>query len=450
MTNVPTVRTPLGERLPVPPQLALCRCGGSSNKPFCDGTHAGNGFSDAKDPNRVPDQRDTYPGQQVTIFDNRGICQHSGLCSDRLATVFRTDQEPFVAASGGRLDEIVRAVRDCPSGALSLAFDGADDRDEARDLTDWHAGRERAIEVTQDGPYRVTGGIGLTDGAGADVPRAAGSSREHYALCRCGQSQNKPFCSGMHWYADFHDPVRDGPPTLFEWAGGLPALTRMTRLLYEKHVPADDLLAPLFATMAPGHPQREAAALAEAFGGPALADPASPAPRWPTPRRPRAGGPQARAAWLHRRAARPLGRAGHPGGGRGGPARRPRVPFGLHVLPGMELPGQPGWLAAPMGLGARGPPAEAPAQTSTDDREEVTWPGPDETVSFAAHIKPLFREHDRKSMARAFDLWSEADVQAHAAAILDRLSDGTMPCDGAWPAEQVEVFRRWTETGFQP
>ena len=274
VTNVPTVRTPFGERLPAPPQLALCRCGGSSSKPFCDGTHAGNGFSDAKDPNRVPDRRDTYPGQQVTIFDNRGICQHSGLCTDRLATVFRTDQEPFVAPSGGRLDEIVRVVRDCPSGALSLALDGADDSDEARDLTDWHASRERAIEVTQDGPYRVTGGIGLTDGTGADVPRAAGSSREHYALCRCGHSQNKPFCSGMHWYAGFRDPVRVGEPTLFEWAGGLPALTRMTRLLYEKHVPADDLLAPLFATMAPGYPQREAATLAEAFGGPALADPA--------------------------------------------------------------------------------------------------------------------------------------------------------------------------------
>ena len=71
----------------------------------------------------MPDQRDTYPGQQVTIFDNRGICQHSGLCTDRLPTAFRTDAEPFVAPSGGRLDELVRAVRDCPSGALSLAFD---------------------------------------------------------------------------------------------------------------------------------------------------------------------------------------------------------------------------------------------------------------------------------------------------------------------------------------
>ncbi len=104
-----------------------------------------------------------------------------------------------------------------------------------------------------------------------------------------------------------------------------------------------------------------------------------------------------------------------------------------------------------MGLGA-GPPAEAPARTSPDgnDREEVILPGPDETVSFEANIKPLFREHDRKSMAFAFDLWSQADVQAHAAEILGRLQNGTMPCDGAWPAEKVEVFRRWTETGFQP
>ena len=270
VTNVAAVRTPLGERLTLPPQLALCRCGASALKPFCDGAHATSGFTDDKDPKRVADQRDTYPGEQVTIFDNRGICQHSGLCSDRLATAFRTKEEPFVAASGARMDELVRAVRDCPSGALSLAFD----RVEARDLVDWHDTREQAIEITQDGPYRVTGRLPLTDASGADVPRAAGSSREHYALCRCGHSQNKPFCSGMHWYVEFRDPVRPpgAEPTLFEWVGGLPALTRLTRLLYERHVPADDLLAPVFAAMAPDLPQREAAAFATAFGGPPTGD----------------------------------------------------------------------------------------------------------------------------------------------------------------------------------
>ena len=76
----------------------------------------------------------------------------------------------------------------------------------------------------------------------------------------------------MHWYIEFHDPVPDPDrePTMFEWCGGLPALTRMTRLFYERHVPEDPLLAPLFATMAPDHPERVAHWLGEVFGGPSL------------------------------------------------------------------------------------------------------------------------------------------------------------------------------------
>ena len=448
VTNVPATRTPLGQKLTLPPQLALCRCGASSTKPFCDGTHASSGFTDDKDPKRVPDQRDTYPGQQVTIFDNRGICQHSGLCSDRLPTAFRTGTEPFVAPSGARMDELVRAVRDCPSGALSLAFDGA----EARSLVDWHSEREQAIEITQDGPYRVTGGIGLTDATGADVPRAAGSSREHYALCRCGHSQNKPFCSGMHWYVEFRDPARDAEPTLFEWAGGLPALTRMTRLLYERHVPADDLLAPLFATMAPGYPQREAAVLAEAFGGPAASGQAA---------RPGFTEPQ-RARWvaLATAAADEAALPADPGfraalasyldwSSRAGDAPRPTWDWGPAGPPLQASTAQASTAQASTAQASTAQASTAQASAG-DDQKQVTLPGPDETVSFAAHIKPLFREHDRKSMTFAFDLWSQADVQANASGILERLQNGTMPCDGAWPAEKIEVFSRWTQSGCQP
>ena len=68
-------------------------------------------------------------------------------------------------------------------------------------------------------------------------------------------------------------------------------------------------------------------------------------------------------------------------------------------------------------------------------------------ISFAADIKPLFREKDRDSMRSAFDLWSYTDVQTHAAAIADRLKKGSMPCDGAWPSERVELFERWVEQG---
>ena len=217
VTGVGSLVDWLGQPVSVRPQLALCRCGGSKIKPLCDGSHAATGFTAAKDPGRVPDRRDTHAGQQVTIFDNRGTCQHSGYCTGQLAPVFRQGQEPFVAPSGGRMDEIIRAVRDCPSGALRYGIVGA----EARADADWHATREPVIEVTRDCPYRITGGIPLSDGQGKPEHRNAGASGEHYALCRCGHSQNKPFCSGMHWYVEFKDPVPDPDrePTVFEWAG---------------------------------------------------------------------------------------------------------------------------------------------------------------------------------------------------------------------------------------
>ena len=68
-------------------------------------------------------------------------------------------------------------------------------------------------------------------------------------------------------------------------------------------------------------------------------------------------------------------------------------------------------------------------------------------LSFEADVKPLFRERDRESMDFHFDLWSLDDVSAHADAILDRLAAGSMPCDGAWPQAQVDLFRRWIQGG---
>jgi hypothetical protein len=68
--------------------------------------------------------------------------------------------------------------------------------------------------------------------------------------------------------------------------------------------------------------------------------------------------------------------------------------------------------------------------------------------SFTRDIRPLFREADRDSMAFAFDLWDEHDVRAHAEIILQRLAEGTMPCDGEWSDEQIASFRRWVEVGM--
>jgi hypothetical protein len=97
-----------------------------------------------------------------------------------------------------------------------------------------------------------------------------------------------------------------------------------------------------------------------------------------------------------------------------------------------------------------GPPAtriSALAAPEEDEEQPVALPAAEEPVRFEQHIKPLFRARDRNSMRFAFDLWSHQDVTTHADAILDRLRNGTMPCDGAWPAERIDVFDRWVNSG---
>lgn len=173
------------------PSMALCRCGGSANKPFCDGTHAKNGFSSTKLDGRVEDKRDDYRGVKVAIHDNRGICAHAGRCTDGLPSVFRLKREPWIDPNGAAADRIIATVRACPSGALSYSVDGVEQRD-----------REGApsIFVSPNGPYVVSGGPSL-----ADTTRAEGASAEHFTLCRCGGSKNKPFCDGTHWHIKFTD-----------------------------------------------------------------------------------------------------------------------------------------------------------------------------------------------------------------------------------------------------
>jgi hypothetical protein len=100
--------------------------------------------------------------------------------------------------------------------------------------------------------------------------------------------------------------------------------------------------------------------------------------------------------------------------------------------------------------GPGGPPAAGAASDAGPQHAEPALPEPGQPVSFAAHVKPLFRERDRQSMSFALDLWSHQDVRAHAAGTLARLRDGSMPCDRAWPAAKIDVFARWLDTGTPP
>jgi CDGSH-type Zn-finger protein/truncated hemoglobin YjbI len=451
ITGEPGLATWLGESIEARPVMALCRCGESALKPDCDGACVRTGFSGSKSPERVPDNLDTYAGVQVTVLDNRGICQHSGYCTDRLPTVFRQSQEPFVAPSGGRMDEIIRAVRDCPSGALSFAVDDV----EARLQVDHSNQRNPSIEISHDGPYRITGSIPLVDEHGVDVVRAQGASREHYALCRCGHSQNKPFCNGMHWFVDFKDPAvdPDHAPSMFEWCGGLPALLRMTRVFYEKYGPNDPLLAPIFANMAADHPQRVAAWLGEVFGGPAsYSGTYGGYERMISQHVGKEITEEWRARWvtLLTRSAVDAELPNDP---------EFRSAFGSYVEWGSRLAVEnsqqnshpPAHLPMPhWDWGTAGPPGSrisALAPLTEKEPAPVVLPAAGEPVSFDQNIRPLFRASDRQSMRFAFDLGSYDDVCQHADGILARLTAGTMPCDGAWPPEQVATFQSWITHG---
>ena len=173
-------------------RMALCRCGKSANKPFCDGSHAKIGFDDSKHDDRTPDRCVDYKGQRVTIHDNRGICAHAGVCTDRLAAVFRYGQDPWIDPDGAGLEEIDAVIRSCPSGALSYSVDGVDRRPD-------YSGKAQIL-VAPGGPYAVKGTIEL-DG----IEWGEGARQDCFDLCRCGQSKNKPFCDGSHWDVDFDE-----------------------------------------------------------------------------------------------------------------------------------------------------------------------------------------------------------------------------------------------------
>ena len=174
--------------------VALCRCGGSKDKPFCDGTHRTSGFSsENKNSPLAPDKRKDYFGKNITIHDNRKLCSHSAECLRNLGSVFNLEQRPWINPERASIESIVETVKKCPSGALSYSIDGEEHRDQAH--------RTPTIIVDKNGPYRIEGSIDLIGVENWGI----GASKEHYTLCRCGASNTKPFCDGSHISIKFRD-----------------------------------------------------------------------------------------------------------------------------------------------------------------------------------------------------------------------------------------------------
>jgi CDGSH-type Zn-finger protein len=183
------------ERFPaIEKAAALCRCGGSSNKPFCDGTHRKNGFDGTPTaPTTAYDERAKTLGgdERIVVRDDRGICVHAGFCGNKVTNVWN------MAGGGGPEDSVTRAammgmIERCPSGALSYQLD---------DGTDLEPELAAQVAAVEDGPLFVTGGVTvqLADGTTYE-------SRNRVTLCRCGHSKNKPLCDGSHADISFRDP----------------------------------------------------------------------------------------------------------------------------------------------------------------------------------------------------------------------------------------------------
>ena len=117
VTNIDKFTDAKGQALPTSPEMALCRCGNSSNKPFCDGTHARVGFISDRNPEHTPDGVVDYAGAQVVVHFNRLQCSASEECAHGLPQVFQHGHKPWIEPDHASAEELVQVISRCPSGA---------------------------------------------------------------------------------------------------------------------------------------------------------------------------------------------------------------------------------------------------------------------------------------------------------------------------------------------
>jgi CDGSH-type Zn-finger protein len=191
VTNIARFENSKGESLPTSPEMALCRCGASSSKPFCDGSHARIGFTSNREADHTPDGVIDYPGREIVVHFNKLQCSAAGECGRGMPSVFRHGEKPWAQPDRGDTEQLIEVIRRCPSGALRFTRRG--------ETGPVHE-EPTVIRIRRNGPYEVTGGIPLRTSFWSE-----GATRQIYALCRCGASKNKPFCDGSHHRVGFKD-----------------------------------------------------------------------------------------------------------------------------------------------------------------------------------------------------------------------------------------------------
>lgn len=170
---------------------ALCRCGQSGNKPFCDNSHLEADWDNTETAptDSYDDRARTVTGDGVTMRDDKTLCQHAGFCSTKDTSVWKMIKE---TEDTEKRSLLMAMVSRCPSGRLTHRLPG-EDADLEPDL-------RPAVHVADDGSYEVTGGVRVQRNDGQPL-----ETRNRMSLCRCGASSNKPFCDGSHSEIGFSD-----------------------------------------------------------------------------------------------------------------------------------------------------------------------------------------------------------------------------------------------------
>jgi len=185
-----------GETIETRASYALCRCGQSNTKPFCDGTHAKVGFDGTETASREPylNQANLIDGPVLELTDAESLCAFARFCDPNgqvWAQAARTD-DPTVR------ENFVRQVNACPSGRL-VAWDKATGKAVEEELP-VSIGLVEDPQEQCSGPLWLRGGIAVVAADGFEY-----EVRNRVTLCRCGASNNKPFCDGSHASIKFED-----------------------------------------------------------------------------------------------------------------------------------------------------------------------------------------------------------------------------------------------------
>ncbi len=180
------------DRLDTDERYFLCRCGGSSNKPYCDGTHAKIGFESDESERALHREAEPIGGTSIVIDDDRAICTSAGFCADSITNVWELAERIDVDTLA--LARAVEMVERCPSGALAYRLEGEGD-------AEYNEPELPAQVAVQDhGPLVVRGMVPVTNSAGEQL-----ETRNRVSLCRCGASSLKPLCDATHVDIGFQD-----------------------------------------------------------------------------------------------------------------------------------------------------------------------------------------------------------------------------------------------------